>query len=151
MIEVEDLTARWLLGERCPSSSARPASAPGSIRTGLYARCFLTSGSAPTSAVDSNAAGDPIASVDGGTVGWSITAIVDGAIGWPIVAAAITISRIAVAGVAVGRIAVAITRVAFGTGAITRTRVAVSGAIAIGIGRVAIASKHRLAAIAPPQ
>src|SRR6476620_338799 len=110
--------------------------------TGLvlaYATCFLTSGSAPTSAVDRNAAGDPIASVNGGTVGWSIAAIVGGAIGWPIVAAAITIPRIAVAGVAVGRIAVAITRVAGGTVAIARTRVAVSGAIAIGIGRVTIA------------
>src|SRR3954465_14734688 len=38
-----------------------------------YATCFLTSGSAPTSAVDRNAAGDAIASVDGGTVGWAIT------------------------------------------------------------------------------
>ena len=98
--------------------------------TGLmlaYATCFLTSGSAPTSAVDRNAAGDPIASVDGGTVGWSITTIVGGAIGWPIVAAAITIPRIAVAGVVVGRIAVAITRVALGTVAIARTRRAVSG------------------------
>ena len=86
--------------------------------TGLvlaYATCFLTSSSAPTSAVDRNAAGDPIASVDGGTVGWPITAIIGGAIDWPVVAAAITIPRIAVAGVAVGRIAVAITRVPFGT------------------------------------
>src|SRR6476469_8508566 len=109
--------------------------------TGLvlaYATCFLTSGSAPTSAVDRNAAGDPIASVDGRTVGWSITAIVGGAIGWPIVAAAITIPRIAVA---VGRIAVAITRVACGTVAIARTRVAVSGAIAIGIGRIVSVSR----------
>ena len=44
------------------------------------------SGSAPTSAVDRNAAGDPIASVDRGTIGWPITAIIGGAIGWPITA-----------------------------------------------------------------
>ena len=79
--------------------------------------------------MDRNAAGDPIASVDRGTIGGPITAIVDGAIGWPVVAAAITIPRIAVAGVAVGRIAVAI------------TRVAVSGAIAIGIGRIVSVSR----------
>jgi hypothetical protein len=40
MVEVKDLQSgdglRWLLGrgERCPSSSARPASAPGSTSTG---------------------------------------------------------------------------------------------------------------------
>ena len=160
--------------------------------TGLvlaYATCFPTSGSAPTSAVDRNSAGDPIASVDGGTVGWSIHAVITHCIstrrhlgdyhhGYTNFGACL-LARL---GMGIGRAGTWLDdscasygygypaysyasygypgygygggyyrpayrsayyggRVACGTVAIARTRVAVSGAIAIGIGRIVSVSR----------